>query len=663
MPFVPLRSLGLAVGLFLTAAACAAGNSPAGEELVRRLGDPSFAEREGASAAILRLGRSAVPALEGGLKDSDAEVRRRCAELLPLARRSDLEIRFDQFTAAAGDGPAPLPGWAHFRQLAGDDRAARLCFVALGRADHQLLETLEKDPALVGSQLAERTRRVAPLLRPAPGPDAAAGGGSELAGLLLAAACSADKNTSTAHQFFNTLYQPAMRSLVRDGVAERRLLSLFLARQLDEPWRLQQTVWLARNLGLSEFLEGTLKPRVRRQAAEAAAKPDDPGNLYQVASAANLLGLGDAIETHLKPAAHTLAEKAGEKADDPGRVFQVLNVLQTLQMQDDIDTYLRPTACRTIAAVAGKPYDQYRFHLALNLARSLKLKEPVDEVLKPAAVKALKAIAEKVPDDPGQMYAAISLVQTFDLKDAGEEFLKPAGRRLAAAAAKSGDVEKMLQAAHFATTLTFRDAVDDTLRPAVRRLAAEPKREDVNRLAQLIELAQYLNMTDTVEGALKPRVRKVLVAADAGPPGDVNETLQLAGKLGLKEGVPYALKAARSKQHNAWTRGAALLFVAEFGRKEHVAELEPLLDDKTTIGSLRVNFTTIRAEVADVALAAVVTLSGQSLDDYDYPYLKFHPAAARPSISTTSAQCFGFADAAGRTAAFKKWKERAAAKK
>jgi hypothetical protein len=130
--------------------------------------------------------------------------------------------------------------------------------------------------------------------------------------------------------------------------------------------------------------------------------------------------------------------------------------------------------------------------------------------------------------------------------------------------------------------------------------------------------------------------------------------------LDLKEGVPVALKAARAADLNATTRGTAVMFVAEFGGKEHVGELEPLLTDTASIGSMGFNFATIHTELRDVALAAVVTLSGQSLDDYGYPYVKFFGTAARP-LSALSAHCYGFSDAASRAAALKLWKESRAA--
>ncbi len=662
MPTAALRSLCLSAVLLAAPGAFAAGGAVTANTLVQRLGDESFSERERAAADLLTRGRDAVAALEEGLKSPDAEVRRRCGELLPLARRSDLEIRVDEFVARGGDA-APLPGWARFRKLAGDDRPARLLFVLIGRSNHALLEKLEKDPALVAAQFGERGQRVGPRVAWVGGAAPAPGGEAESAALLLAAACSTEKNTAAAHQFFNCLYQPAVQTLVRDSAAARRLVTPFLARQLDEPWRLHQTVWLAQHLGLDEFLEGTLKPEVRRQAVAAANRAEDPGTLYQIASVATNLGLRDTVETTLKPAACRLAEKSAAKPEDLSRVQMTLHLLQILDMRDLIESTLKPAACRSIAALADKPYDQYRFHVALNLAKSLDLKDSLEQVLKPAATKALVAMSRQIANDPNKMYVALNLAQTFELKDASEKHLKPAAREFAKAAAKAGDPAKLTQAAHLVTTLDVKDVAEQTLRPAVRKLAGEESK-DPARLSQVVQLAQNLGMSDTINDVLKPRARAVLQAAAAGPADrtNVQNTLQMARTLGLtKEAVPLALKIAQAKYVNTWSRGNAVLFVGEYGGKEHVANLEPLLAEKTLIGSTGFNSTTIRTELRDVALAASVALSGQSLDYYDFPYLKLFGVAVRP-MGSQPIHSFGFSDSASRDAALKKWKERAAAR-
>jgi hypothetical protein len=646
--------------ILLLPAARAADGAPSAAELVRRLGEASFAERERASEALRNLGSDAVAALEAGLKSPDAEVRRRAADLLPLARRSERDILLDEFIAGHPGERLVLPGWERFRKLAGDDLPARRYYVTLLRGEPALLETLEKDVNGPGGQLAERSRRF--MSRgAAPGP-AAASDETGINALLLVAACSSDKNSQAALQFQNCLFRPNFRNAIRQNAAAGRLVTLFLAKQLDQPWRLQQSVWLARNLALDDFLETTLKPEARKQAAAAAARPREPGPLYQSAMLANTLGLYDTIEGTLKPAARQLADAVAEKPDDPARLSQVVNILQTLQMQDVVDSTVRPAACQAIAATVDKPYDQYRFHMALNLARSLKLEDAIERILKPAAVKGLIKLCEQLPRHQAHLYEALNLVQTFDLKDASEDFLKPAVRRMAVAAAESGDLTRLGMATHAATSLGMTEAMEHTLRPAVKKLATQAT-DDPNQLTQLVNVAQTLELKQTIDTVVKPRVSRALVVAKDKPiDASAQQFLQLARTLQLKEGVPLALKASATKSLNAWARSSAVLFVADFGGKEDIPRLEALLTDSTSIGSIGLNFGTIHAELRDVALATMISLSGQSLADYDYPYLKMFGGALGP-LSSMSAHCFGFTDNNGREAALRKWRERATAKR
>ncbi len=647
-----------ALAVWLFTVGVAAGGDTTAADLVNRLGDPSFAERERASDALRHLGRSAVPALEEGLKSSDAEIRRRAAELLPVVRRSDLEIRYDAFMDGS-DAKAPLPGWEQFRKVAGDDRAARALFISIGRSEPALLETLEKDPAKVGAQLAERTRRSSAHF--VPGKPLAQKDATEAEALLLVAAFSSERNSPAAQHFCNCLYTPQVQAAVRGSIAARRLLTPFLSRQLDQSRHIHQAVWIARNLGLDEFTENTLKPEVRKQALAAAAAPIDSNRLIQTASLAAVLEMKDTMETTLKPAARQLAEAMLDKPDDPSNVFQVYNLLQTLNMKDEIDSAVRPAARVTIAEVALKPYDQYRFQMALNLARTLKLDESIEKELKPAAARALMDVCKKLQNRPSQLHTALQLVKTYDLRDASDKYLKPAVRQMAAAAVDSGDVAKLSQVAGAVTSLTMTDVTAESLRPAVRKLA-EAATNDPDRLNQLVELAQSLGMKETIDTVLKPRARQALLAANEKPVTvKQHQYMQLARTLEIKEGVPFALKVAHTKSMAPGWRGAALLVVAELGDKSAIPRVEDLFTDTAFVGSIGLNSQTIQTELRDVALATAVSLSGQAITDYDFPYFKlFGRMPGR--MSAQSAHCFGFGDKASRDAALKKWKEHSAAK-
>jgi hypothetical protein len=155
--------------------------------------------------------------------------------------------------------------------------------------------------------------------------------------------------------------------------------------------------------------------------------------------------------------------------------------------------------------------------------------------------------------------------------------------------------------------------------------------------------------------------RKLLLAflqhRREGP--QLERALSLALVYELKETVGWAMGLALSRDTPGPARGWALLVVAAVGGKEQVAPLEPLLADSTAVGQKMLGPVTLRAEVRDVALAAIIRLNGRQPADYGFPYLQ-----ALPGLKTLSTPaCLGFADAATRDAAFKKWKEGPAAKK
>src|SRR5437016_5694651 len=118
------------------AAAAARELAPADKDkaraLLRRLADRNFKAREQATAELLRLGRAARPILEEGVKDSDAEVRRRCGVLLRLATRTDTEIALEDYLLKKDSkGLLKLPSWARFSKYVGADDSAKRLFVEM----------------------------------------------------------------------------------------------------------------------------------------------------------------------------------------------------------------------------------------------------------------------------------------------------------------------------------------------------------------------------------------------------------------------------------------------------------------------------------------------------------------------------------------------------
>src|SRR5829696_9127269 len=88
--------------LSLTAAVALAGPKPGDEgtpeharaaALVKQLGHPRYATREGAAKQLVDMGPAAVPALTAGTKSEDEEVRNRSIALLPQAKAAEWKRR------------------------------------------------------------------------------------------------------------------------------------------------------------------------------------------------------------------------------------------------------------------------------------------------------------------------------------------------------------------------------------------------------------------------------------------------------------------------------------------------------------------------------------------------------------------------------------------
>jgi hypothetical protein len=81
---LPLVILVIIAGAFLSRADEADPKTVSIEELITRLGNSDFAEREKSAKTLQARGPSVLPALRKALKHQDAEVRRRVEELIPI---------------------------------------------------------------------------------------------------------------------------------------------------------------------------------------------------------------------------------------------------------------------------------------------------------------------------------------------------------------------------------------------------------------------------------------------------------------------------------------------------------------------------------------------------------------------------------------------------
>jgi hypothetical protein len=131
------------------------------------------------------------------------------------------------------------------------------------------------------------------------------------------------------------------------------------------------------------------------------------------------------------------------------------------------------------------------------------------------------------------------------------------------------------------------------------------------------------------------------------------QAIQIAMQLDMKEMAPTALKMATNKKTQAWTRATALIALGKLGTKDNIKDIEDLLKDTTNLGQMQFNQVRVQTEMRDVALAAMIMLSGQDVTTYDFPYLKAFPI----NKNYLAYNYFGFSDNTQRDAALKKFKE------
>lgn len=154
-----------------------------------------------------------------------------------------------------------------------------------------------------------------------------------------------------------------------------------------------------------------------------------------------------------------------------------------------------------------------------------------------------------------------------------------------------------------------------------------------------------------------PASRKMLVSylETRSNPSTVQQVFYIARTMQLKEALPIAVKAVQDKASQGFVRGQAILFIGSMGGRENMKDLEALLTDKTNLGSMNTGTMQITVQMRDVALAGLIQLSGQNVQDYEFPYLKQFRGYKGPD--NLPPQYYGFQDEAGREAVFKKWKD------
>jgi hypothetical protein len=240
-------------------------------ELVKQLGDRSFRVREKAARELLALGLSARKAIEEGTRAADAEIRKRCRDLLPDILQAQMRARIKAFLADRdGKKGHDLPGWKLFAEMVGKDPASRQFFVDLFQSNVTLLETLEKEPQRAGTICATRCQEIQQTINRGFGRTPLAP--SELAPLFLVTAqVQPDNNTTPIYTLCNFLYQPGIRDALTGSAATpfRKLVLGWMAHQTNDH-AVGQILQTAINLKLGDTTAMALKVMKRKNVGPHA---------------------------------------------------------------------------------------------------------------------------------------------------------------------------------------------------------------------------------------------------------------------------------------------------------------------------------------------------------------------------------------------------------
>lgn len=228
------------------------------DELVRKLGDAKFQEREAASRELAKLGLGARKAIEEGRKNPDPEIRYRCELLFPKILSLDLQRRLELFAAdQEGLVENTLPLGVTFASICGNDKDARNYYVELCKNYLPLLDDAAKNPTTMGESfinlVCDIDQRSKDILSPE----------TEIAVLLLLAADEriglsiveanrkqlkgGDRNYQ---RFIGLLWTPKYEAVMMDAERGRYIRKLLFAwaKRLPEPLAMSSFLFFIRDM-------------------------------------------------------------------------------------------------------------------------------------------------------------------------------------------------------------------------------------------------------------------------------------------------------------------------------------------------------------------------------------------------------------------------------
>lgn len=157
---------------------------------------------------------------------------------------------------------------------------------------------------------------------------------------------------------------------------------------------------------------------------------------------------------------------------------------------------------------------------------------------------------------------------------------------------------------------------------------------------------------DLVRKSNSDLVRKLLGAwIRRGEGSAAHSSMNMAMQYDLKDGLVPAVKVLTTAGQKLHMRPFALLTIAKLGDRSHFPLLEKMLEDETQYTSFRVNNKRLPIQVRDIALGALLHISGQDLKKYGFNHVQTH------SLRVFNPSTLVFDSDEMREKALQKWKQ------
>ncbi len=617
-------------------------------DLVRQLGSDSYRLREVASKKLLSLKTAALPALQGGLQYEDPEVRDRCRNIISAITLRPEEVRLRGFVAGKIKS---LPGWQEFSEEVGSSRDARSLFAAIYRVDRGVLGELQRDPKRakqVAKDRASRLSREISKLDP-----------QQTLGRAAALAYAAAKASSLDYQTFSgvsrTLGRTEVAQLLGNNRVVRKMVEKVVQGQTDSR-NFYQQISLAQRYDLRDYAEKTLAPTLKKQLS-AALKKTSQSNLstiQRLAYQAKQAGLEQLLEEDIKPAIQKWAEKATKKPDI-SQLYSLVGLSRTLDLNATLEDCVRPAFVKWLQTSRNPLPENGRAYQLINVARTLDLENATRAILTPFIEDRMLVVS--MNPDRNRISRLLNDLQNLGMQKSADAFLKPAAEQLLRnVVERGGSVTDVQQIVYLTQRLNLADVVEKTLKPYIRDKAVKlgMKNVDLNNAYRVFNIARQLGMQKTIDEIIRPGVDRAFKALEDRPINSsaVYQALTLAEQLQSKAAVKYTLRAAHTNRVSNYVRARAIYTVGKLGGEEEIEELSKLLKDNVSIGTRRINQLSVSTRLSDVALAAMIHLSGQSLQDYGFDYA----VQQKRGFLNVSYYYLGFSNDSKRQEARRKWK-------